>query len=45
MFTILCIIAVVWVVCSGLFVAALAAASKRALPMPQHDVTALENAA
>jgi hypothetical protein len=45
MFTVLCIVAVVWVLCSGLFVAALAAASKRTLPTPHHDITALEKAA
>ena len=45
MFTILCIVAVVWMVCSGLFVAALAAASKRTLPMPHHDIAVLEKAA
>jgi hypothetical protein len=45
MLTILCIVAVVWVVCSGLFVAALAAASKRSLPMPEYAVPALEKAA
>lgn len=45
MFTVLCIVGVVWALCSGLFVAALVAASKKALPMPQHQITALEKAA